>query len=111
MKILIMGTLFGLLFGLLLAFLRDFLDDRIKSEDDIVNMDDYPLLAVIPHMKKDSEGMAVLNSPKSGVAEAFRSLRTNLQFMGKAKRAHVIALTSTVGGEGKTTFVLTLAES
>jgi capsular exopolysaccharide synthesis family protein len=102
-----MGILAGLLLGLLLAFMRDFMDDRIKSEDDINTAEDYAVLGRIPHMSKIDD-MAVLNAPKSGLAEAFRNLRTNLQFMVPAGTAHTIAVTSTISGEGKTTICINL---
>ena len=48
-------------------------------------------------------------SPKSAVAESFRHLRTNLQFMEGSKGSHIISVTSTIGGEGKTTIGMNLA--
>ena len=101
--IVLVGLILGLILGIALAFLREFLDDRIKSEDDITNIGDTPLLGSIPNIKGDSEKIKVFLSPKSAVAEAFRNLRTNLQFMSDYKSSHTIAVTSTVGGEGKTT--------
>lgn len=106
-KILVLGMMFGLLLGLLLAFLRDFLDDRIKSEDDLLSAESYAMLGVIPHIKQIDD-MAVFSAPKSGLAEAFRNLRTNLQFMVPAGTSHTIAITSTVGSEGKTTVCVNL---
>jgi capsular exopolysaccharide synthesis family protein len=108
--IVLVGLILGLIVGIALAFLRAFLDDRIKSEEDITKItQDIPLLGTIPHIKEFSDKVMVFLSPKSAVAESYRNLRTNLQFMTNYSKAHVIAITSTVGGEGKTTNCINLA--
>jgi len=107
--IVFIGFILGLILGLAIAFLRNFLDDTIQAEEDIKHATDTPLLGFIPHIREDDGKLKVLASPKSAVAEAFRNLRTNLQFMVRRNRAHVIAVTSTVGGEGKTTVCINLA--
>jgi len=106
--IVLVGLILGLILGIALAFLREFLDDRIKSEDDVSKGTKVPVLGIIPNIKKDSDKVKVFLSPKSAVAESFRNLRTNLQFMVGHKQTHVIAITSTVGAEGKTTACINL---
>jgi capsular exopolysaccharide synthesis family protein len=106
--IVLVGLLLGLIFSLMLAFLRAFLDDTIKNEEDIDKKTNVPLLGMIPHVKTLEEEVKVFHSPKSAISEAFRNLRTNLQFMANDKRNNVIAVTSTVGGEGKTTISVNL---
>jgi len=106
--IVLVGSLIGLILGLLLAFLRAFLDDTIKSEEDIQKKTKVPLLGMIPHVNALSDDIKVFDSPKSAISEAFRNLRTNLQFMANGKRNNVIAVTSTVGSEGKTTLSVNL---
>lgn len=108
-KILILGTLGGLLLGIMIAFLRSFLDDRIESEEDVRDICDYPVLGVVPHIRKGAELPKVFEAPKSAVAEAFRNLRSNLQYLRTADGTHVVVITSTVGGEGKTTVGINLA--
>ncbi len=109
--IVLVGMILGLIVGIALAFLRAFLDDRIKGEEDISHATNVPLLGMIPHIKeKDAaEKLKVVISPKSAVAESFRHLRTNLQFMEREKKSHIISVTSTIGGEGKTTVSMNLA--
>ena len=107
--IVLVGMILGFIVGIALAFLRSFMDDRIKNEDDVAHGTSLTLLGSIPFMKNDNDGLAVFTSPKSAVAEAFRNLRTNLQFMPKEGDSHLIAITSTVGGEGKTTLGINLA--
>lgn len=100
--IVMIGLILGLILGIALAFLRSFLDDRIRSEEDVTHATNVPMIGMIPHMKAESGLLKVLETPKSAVAEAFRNLRTNLQFMVHGEKSHVVAVTSTIGGEGKT---------
>jgi capsular exopolysaccharide synthesis family protein len=67
-----------------------------------------PQLGVIHRFTKEGETLKVFESPKSSFAEAFRNIRTNLQFMAPSHGAQVISVTSTVGGEGKTTLCANL---
>lgn len=106
--IVLVGLTLGLILGVALAFLREFLDDRIKSEEDIHKGTSVPLIGIIPNIDDGNEKVKVFLAPKSAVAESFRNLRTNLQFMRNEKKSHVIAVTSTVGGEGKTTTCINL---
>jgi capsular exopolysaccharide synthesis family protein len=107
--IVIVAFITGLILGIFLAFFRAFMDDRIKNEEDVAHRTRVPVFGKIPHIKENANKVSVLLSPKSVVAESFRHLRTNLQFMQKSDASHIIALTSTVGGEGKTTVALNLA--
>ena len=107
--IVLVGLILGLIVGVAVAFLREFLDDRIKEEEEITRRTSLPLLGNIPHIKEGEKGeIKVFTSPKSGVSEAFRNLRTNLQFMAYEKESLVIATTSTISGEGKTTVSINL---
>jgi len=103
LNIVILGALLGLFWGLLLTFISEFIDDRIKDEEDIRKRSDLPLLGTIPHMSNENGTIKVFESPKSVVSESFRALRTNLQFVHKKEDALVISITSTIGGEGKST--------
>jgi len=107
--IVLVGLILGLIVGIALAFLRNYLDDTIQGEEDVTHAIDLPLLGSIPHIKDVGETLKVFSSPKSVVTEAFRSVRTNLEFMKRRGRAHVIAVTSTIGSEGKTTISTNLA--
>ena len=108
--IVLVGLILGLILGIALAFLRAFLNDKIKSEEDVTHGTSVTLLGSIPNIKDDKEKdkIKVFLSPKSALAEAFRNLRTNLQFMPIESKSHVISVTSTVGGEGKTTTCINL---
>ncbi len=108
--IIIIGLISGLIFGIMFAFLRELFNDKITSEEDIRKLSSITLLATIPHIKDTGKKtIKVFTSPKSVVSEAFRALRTNLQFLTGKDGGMVISLTSTVGGEGKTTMSTNLA--
>ena len=108
-RMVLIGLLLGLLVGIGLAFLRKYLDNTIQNEEDVTKVLDIPVLGHIPHMKEENTPINVFAASRSAVAESFRNLRTNLQFMVRKNRAHVIAVTSTVGEEGKTTVCINLA--
>ena len=101
--IVLVGLILGVIFGVFTAFVSEFLDDRIKEEEDVRKGSPLPLAGMIPSIKESGEKVKVLESPKSIVSEAFRTLRTNLQFMTPGSGPVLLAITSTVGGEGKTT--------
>ena len=102
------GALIGFVLGLILAYLRDFLSDKIESREDVEKLTTVPIVGVVPHSDKANGGIIVLNEPKSAIAESFRVLRTNLQFMIKDESG-IISVTSTISGEGKTFASVNLA--
>ena len=69
------------------------------------------LLGVVPLYTKEipSSQFIVNHNPKSLLAESFRSIRTNLQFISNDASAKIIAITSTISGEGKTFVSINLA--
>jgi len=111
-SIVIIGAVAGLTFGILMAFILILVDTKIKDEDDITQSTDYPILGVIPYFDEVEDNLTgrikVFEAIKSAVAESFRHLRSNLQFIQKTKDTQVILLTSTVGKEGKTTVSVNL---
>ena len=112
-SIVLMGVFLGIVFGVLLALVIILLDTKIKDESDISKITSYPVLGLIPHFENDEKSwkgkVKVFEAVKSAVAESFRHLRSNLQFIQKKEGSQVILLTSTVGQEGKTTISVNLA--
>ena len=123
---LLAAGVFGSFLGTTLILAIEFIDDRIKSPDDVKQKLGYVVMGVIPVAKnviktgktqtKDSEdakGMRritdILNNPASALAEAYSSLRTNLQFSGPDGGPKVIHITSTRSGEGKSVTSLGVA--
>jgi polysaccharide biosynthesis transport protein len=108
----ILGLALGLVLGLGLAFLWEALDTRVRSADEIGEQLGLPLLARIPEpprrLRKQNE-LVMLADPSGIHAEAFRILRTNLEFANLARGARTIMVTSAVETEGKSTTVANLA--
>ena len=108
---LVLAGLLGLLAGTGLALLRDRLDTKIRNKDDVeAAAEDVTVLGAIPFDSDAPKHPLILQAnPHSSRAEAFRSLRTNLQFVDAAKHPQVLTVTSSLAGEGKTTTTANLA--
>ncbi|QEH93814.1 polysaccharide biosynthesis tyrosine autokinase [Dermacoccus abyssi] len=108
---LVLAGLLGLLAGTALALLRDRLDTKIRNKDDVeAAAEDITVLGAIPFDSDAPKHPLILEAdPHSSRAEAFRSLRTNLQFVDAAKHPQVLTVTSSLAGEGKTTTTANLA--
>ncbi|MDB6146793.1 MAG: ywqD 2 [Spartobacteria bacterium] len=102
---LMLGALVGLVVGLGLAFFIEYLDTSVKTMEDVENLLGLPVLAIIPkniHLLHKDEG----DTPD---AEAYRILRTNIEFNRKNPQANTISLVSGGPGEGKSTTIANLA--
>ena len=106
--ILIIGFVLGLAIPSLFIMLKNFFDDRIRTQEDIENNTSLPILGSIMHNQSNSD-LAVFENPKSNIAESFRALRTNLQFMLTGTQGKVISIHSTNPGEGKSFNAINLA--
>jgi len=116
-KNLLIGLLVGAMFGVGLAFFQEYLDDTINDVDTAKRLLGFPLLAVIPHirrrddMSEGSERRTLIShlEPKSAATEAFRSLRTAVHFSSIEQGRKLLLITSAFPGEGKTTVAANLA--
>ena len=109
----VVALIVGLMFGVGLAFLFDYLDDSIKSKEDLHRvLHGVPVLGLIPVVAawkdKDQTQLVSLHEPSSPAAEAYRSLRTSVQFLGLDRPLQIIEVTSASPGEGKTTTLANL---
>jgi len=100
-----LGAIVGLGFGIGLAFFLEYLDTSVKSLDDVESYLGVPVLAVIP---KDV-GVLHKQSGISPDAEAYRILRTNIEFNRKSADANAVTVVSGGAGEGKSTTLVNLA--
>ena len=100
----------GLLFGLLAAFLLEFLDDSIRTRQDLLRVagGEVPVLGVIPASRSPRTAVVSLTEPDSPAAEAYRSLRTAVHFVG-SDRSQCVAITAPHSRHGKTETVANLA--
>ncbi len=106
---LLVGFLTGLLAGVGLVLLRNVLDTRVRGRADVHRTTDLPVLGSIGVLSGGSRRLAVQDAPSSTQAEAYRQIRTNLQFLGVNDQAHSIVITSALPAEGKSTVAANLA--
>lgn len=97
----------GIPFGIIYLYLL--MDTKIHTKKDVeMVIKEIPVIAEIPHISEDSKMVKYLD--RSVLSEAFRMLRTNLNFLIKqANQSQVIFTTSTIKGEGKTFVSMNLA--
>jgi polysaccharide biosynthesis transport protein len=108
----LIGLALGLVLGLGLAFLRDALDTRIRTGEDVAARLGLPLLARIPEPPRKlqrADELVLFKEPTSVRAEAFRMLRTNMEFAGLDHDTRSIMITSALEREGKSTTISNLA--
>lgn len=106
---LLVGGLVGAALGLLGAVVRSLLDSRLSRPRDVSAVTDRPIIGTIPFDPKARQRpLIVHDDPHSARAEAFRALRTNLQFVDVGGRSSFV-ITSSVAGEGKSTIAINLA--
>jgi succinoglycan biosynthesis transport protein ExoP len=105
-----LGLLAGLAVGVGAALARSALDTSVKSPDDLRDAAGAPNLGTIAHDPQvPKRPLTVHEDPQSPRSEAFRQLRTNLQFVDVDKPRKVIVVTSSMPSEGKTTTIVNLA--
>lgn len=123
--IVVTGIVMGLILGIVLAFGAELFDTSMGTIEDVEESLQIPVLGVIPYLGKEERAQAAKKAsakdrvrdlithydPKSLAAEAFRSLRTNLQFMSLEIKGKSFLITSTFVQEGKTLNVINLALS
>ena len=108
--ILTLGILGGLVLGILLALLRGLLDNSIRTLRTLGEVSSLPPLGALYYDSTARKNPILVGAEVSSVrAEAFRKLRTNLQFADVDHPVHVLVVTSSVPNEGKSTTAANLA--
>ena len=97
----------ALLFGAALIFVIEYLDDALKSAEDVQEVVGLPTLGLIARMRHNRGSseiyrLAALVSPRSVAAEAYRTLRTNIEFASVDGPVRTLLVTSAIPAEGKT---------
>ena len=102
----------GLVAGLGLAWLLEVRDKTIRSEAQLRALEEGPVLGTVPFDRRLREGPRGRRvAPSSAGLEAFRQLRTNLEFIDVSSPVQILVVTSSVAEEGKTTTATNLASS
>jgi polysaccharide biosynthesis transport protein len=108
----LLGLLAGLGLGVGAAFLRDSLDDTLTTSETVEQVNGAPVLATVPMVaswkKIENPVMVAVSDPTSPAAEAYRSLRTSLQFSRQDGDLRTLLVTSSHAREGKTATVANL---
>jgi capsular exopolysaccharide synthesis family protein len=104
------GLALGVALGIGLAVLRDTLDNTVKDRQTLEEITRVGLVGSIPLDKERRNEPAIsFDKDNSAIAEAFRKLRTNLQFLAVDDPPRVIVVTSSIPNEGKTTMAINIA--
>lgn len=106
-----LGAAVGLLLGLGVALLVDWLDDTVGGPEDVARHIGAPVLGSIIALRAGEADRVASEQPRSPVAEAFRSIRTSLEFATPvdATGGRVLLVSSCTPEEGKTTVASNLA--
>ncbi len=100
-----LGALVGLVLGIGLAFFIEYLDTSVKTMEDVETLLDVPVLAIIPQNVR----LLHRESGDTPDAEAYRILRTNIEFNRRGPDANTVSFVSGGPGEGKSTTLANLA--
>ena len=109
-RIYLLALLLGLAVPGGVVLLRNFLDNKVYSEREIKAQTNTPFLGAIGQPRGDAK-IVVRPGSRSSIAEMFRLLRTNLQFISSGADQQIVLVTSGVSGEGKTFISANLAAS
>ena len=107
----LVAIMLGIIFPLFLIIIKESLNNKINSIEDIEKRYQIPILGVIVR-NLGKNNLVVFERPKSTLAESFRALRSNIQFLFKStesKKSKTLVLTSSVSGEGKTMISINMA--
>jgi len=130
----LLGLTLGMMMGVAMAFVREYMDETVHTREDLVEATGgVPVMGTIPRIRavtrgglstvatngtngkhsaetlQLSERLVAGHDPRSPVAEAYRSLRTNVTFARPSETPKTLVFTSALPGDGKTTSAANLA--
>lgn len=108
--ILLVALLMGALLPILFLYLKQLLNFKIEDKTQVEKLTNVPVLGEIC-LDKREETIVVKEGETSSIAELFRLLRTNMQFVLTGANEKVILVTSSISGEGKSFFVINFSMS
>ncbi|MCP2029219.1 capsular exopolysaccharide synthesis family protein [Flavobacterium sp. HSC-32F16] len=100
----VLALFLGILIPLMFVFAIFFINSSIQNTEDISKLTEIPIIGVVG-FNKNSVSLAVFDKPKSALSEAFRGIRSSLQFLYKRQQlsgSKTLMITSSISGEGKT---------
>ncbi|MFZ4581627.1 MAG: polysaccharide biosynthesis tyrosine autokinase, partial [Paludibacter sp.] len=108
--IMLIALIIGIIIPIAVLYIIDLFDQTIKNKKELQRLTKVPFVGSISKVK-ENEKIVVGEGKTTPIAEMFRLIRTNLQFMLSNKPSHVILITSAGSGEGKSFTALNLALS
>jgi polysaccharide biosynthesis transport protein len=109
----LVGLFAGLTLGIAIGLLVEFLDDSIKRREELERTaPGLPVVGMLPGQgssRRSSEDLAMVRDDRSASAEAYRALRTSLQFLSLDRPLQILQVTSSMPAEGKSTVTANLA--
>ena len=98
----------GLAIPFLIFVLFELINNKVQSKEDIDKLSSIPFIGGVGHNTAKSN-LTVKERPKSGVAESFRAMRSNLNYFTGNKTKQIFMVSSSISGEGKTFTTINLA--
>lgn len=111
---LMLALVIGLLIPAIVIYLRELLRTKVETSQDLESLTKLPILGSVPFKRgivEKQDAIVVKANSNNVMMEAFRSIRTNMQFLSNKKECKVVMFTSTTSGEGKTFISSNLAVS
>ena len=107
----LLAAIVGVLVAIGAAYVIEYLDDTVKTPDDVTRVSGLPTLGAIARLRESGDDRQLVASleSKAPESEAYRTLRTNIQFSSVDKPARTLLVTSSGPSEGKSTTVANLA--
>jgi polysaccharide biosynthesis transport protein len=112
--LLLLGAVFGAFAGVIVAFLREMFDHRLHTVEEVERLTGLRVLSLMPELpyaRLVRPETHVLRRPGSLFSEALRTTRAAIALTHDDKRCRVVLVTSSIPGEGKTAFCLSLARA
>lgn len=103
-----MYLIIAFLLPIAFVLIREFLDNKVNDKKDVEKLSPFPYLGAIKHTST-KDPVAVEKSPRSGLAESYRVIRTRVEFVVQRQTPTSILVTSTESGDGKTAFSMNMA--
>jgi len=108
MLIFIIGGLIGLMIPALFFFISDLLNNKVQTEEDLERITAAPIIGNIAFSKKEGD-ILTQKHPSAPITEAFRSIRTRLDYLKNGSDKQIILITSSSTGEGKSFCAVNIA--
>ena len=108
-RTLVFSAIIGTFLGVGLAFVLEIMDNTVRTADDLTRDVGIPFLGLIPFVEGAKDELVTLTAPKSPPAEAYRTLRSNINFATVDTPVTTVVVTSAGAAEGKTWTVANLA--